>query len=78
MKKIHRTRQNGEILKSYDFSKGMRGKYLKHYKSGTNLVVLAPDIAKLFPTNESVNEGLRILAELARWKFHLHHRSPQL
>ena len=37
------------------------GKYVDKYRQGTNLVLLDPDIAKAFPTDESVNEALRLL-----------------
>jgi hypothetical protein len=45
----------------YDFSKGVRGKYAKQYAEGTNVILLDPDVAKAFPTSESVNEALRSL-----------------
>jgi hypothetical protein len=38
---------------------GVRGKYAKQYAEGTNVVLLDPDIAKAFPTSESVNKALR-------------------
>jgi len=44
-----------------DLGKGVRGKYYKQYMSGTNLVLLSPDVAKAFPTAESVNAALRAL-----------------
>lgn len=47
----------------YDFSKGVRGKYAKQFAEGANVVVLDPEIAKLFPTSESVNKALRKLIE---------------
>jgi len=50
-----------EMRAEYDFSKGIRGKYAKQYAEGTNVVVLEPDIAREFPTAESVNEALRSL-----------------
>jgi hypothetical protein len=50
----------------YDFSKGVRGKYAKRYAQGTNVVLLAPDVAKVFPTAEAVNESLRALAGILR------------
>ncbi|MFQ5753545.1 MAG: hypothetical protein ACE5HI_16265 [bacterium] len=43
----------------YDFSKGIRGKYAKQYAEGTNVILLDPDVAKVFPTSESVNKALR-------------------
>ena len=47
----------------YDFSKGIRGKYAKQIAEGTNVVVLDPEVAKMFPTSESVNKALRKLIE---------------
>ena len=47
-----------------DLKNGVRGKYLAAYRSGTNLVLLAPDVAKAFPTEQAVNEGLRRLMQL--------------
>ena len=48
----------------YDFSKGIRGKYTDRLTSGgEKIVVLAPDVAKVFPTSEAVNEALRGLAK---------------
>lgn len=39
---------------------------LETYRKGTNLVLLSPDVAKAFPTEEAVNEALRSLIELAQ------------
>lgn len=47
----------------YDFSKGVRGKYAKRFKEGTNVVLLEPEVAKAFPTSEAVNKALRQLME---------------
>jgi hypothetical protein len=52
-----------ELRPEYDFSKGVRGKYAKRYAEGTNIVRLDPDVAKAFPTAQSVNEALRGLME---------------
>jgi hypothetical protein len=38
-----------EMLEEYDFSEGARGKYAKRYAEGTNLVMLAPDVARALP-----------------------------
>ena len=48
-----------------DLGSGVRGKYLESYQSGTNLVLLHPDIAKAFPTDEAVNEALRSFMDAA-------------
>jgi hypothetical protein len=45
----------------YDFSRGQRGKYAKRYAEGTNVVLLAPDVAKVFRTSKKVNASLRKL-----------------
>jgi alpha-beta hydrolase superfamily lysophospholipase len=48
----------------YDFSKGVRGKHASRYASGSNVVVLEPDVASQFPTAADVNETLRAVAKL--------------
>jgi hypothetical protein len=53
------------MLDEYDFSKGVRGKYVKRFAEGSNVVVLSPDIAKVFPDSKSVNEALRTLVKIA-------------
>jgi hypothetical protein len=57
-----------ELRPGYEFAEmqaGVRGKYVQRYRSGTNLVLLDPDIAKAFPTDASVNEALRLLLQIA-------------
>jgi len=46
----------------YDFSHGVRGKYFRRYHRGANVVVLEPDVAKVFPNAGAVNDSLRALA----------------
>ena len=48
-----------EMRPEYDFSKGVRGKYAARFAEGTNLVLLAPDVAAEFPTASAVNKALR-------------------
>lgn len=55
-----------EMPAEYDFSKGTRGKYAKHFKAGTNIIVLEPDVAKVFPDSAAVNEMLRAVAKVAQ------------
>ncbi len=50
----------------YDFSGGVRGKYAKRLAKGTNIVLLEPDVARIFKDSASVNEALRALAKVAR------------
>jgi hypothetical protein len=58
--------RDDEMLKEYDFSNGVRGKYAERYAEGTNIVVLAPDVASVFHDSESVNRALRLLIEAAQ------------
>lgn len=43
-----------ELIKS-----GVRGKYAKSYREGTNVVLIDADLHKLFPDSEAVNRALR-------------------
>ena len=52
------------MRKEYDFSKGVKGKYAAKYKAGTNIVMLDPDVAKVFKTPRSVNQALRSLTQI--------------
>ena len=52
-----------EMLDEYDFSNAVVGKYAKQYAEGTNVVVLEPDVAKVFPDSAAVNQALRQLIE---------------
>jgi hypothetical protein len=54
------------MRKEYDFSKGIRGKYARKYKTGTNIVLLDPDVATVFRTPTSVNKALRSLAQIIK------------
>ena len=38
---------------------GVRGKYTKSYREGTNIVLIDPDLHELFPDSDSVNRALR-------------------
>jgi hypothetical protein len=49
----------------YDFSGGERGKYAARYKAGSRVIVLDPDVARLFPDSASVNRALRAYAKSA-------------
>ena len=60
-----KSKRRVEMLPEYDFSKGIRGKYAKRYATGSNVVVLSPDVAKKFPDSDSVNKALRTLVRLA-------------
>ncbi len=38
---------------------GIRGKYTKRFREGTNIVLIDPDLHKLFLDSEAVNRALR-------------------
>ena len=46
--------------------KGVRGKYLKHFSQGSNVVVLQPEILKAFPTSDAVNKALASMLAFAQ------------
>jgi hypothetical protein len=50
-----------ELIKS-----GVRGKYTKSYREGTNIVLVDPDLHRLFPDSEAVNRALREYASTKR------------
>jgi hypothetical protein len=66
MKKTPKSKHDSDMLDEYDFSKGVRGKYAKAFAEGTNIVMLAPDVAAAFPDSKSVNDALRALVQIAR------------
>lgn len=53
-------------LKRDELGKGTRGKYLKHFLQGSNVVVLQPEIQKAFPTSEAVNKALASMLAFAQ------------
>ena len=63
---MKRMRKDPDMLEEYDFSKGVQGKYARKYAEGTNVVVIEPDVARVFPDHDSVNEALRSLAEIIK------------
>lgn len=50
-----------ELLKG-----GVRGKYADRLRRDVNLVLLDPDVARAFPTDQAVNEALRLAMQLSR------------
>jgi hypothetical protein len=69
MKKESVKTVDDELRQEYDLSRlrgGVRAKYYKRAAAGTNLVLIEPDLANLFPHSQSVNRALRLLADTAR------------
>lgn len=66
MKKTN-TKSENEMRAEYDFASmkgGVRGKYHKPYRAGTNLVLLDPKLAAVFPTDAAVNNALRAVVNM--------------
>ncbi len=65
-KKIVKDELRQEYKRS-DFPGGLvRGKYSKRMKEESNIIVLKPEVAKVFPNEEAVNDALISLIDLAR------------
>lgn len=68
MKKVPTDKQADELRPEYDLAKlkgGVRGKYYERARVGTNLVLIEPELASVFPDTDSVNRALRLLVDTA-------------
>ena len=64
MKKNAKIRRTSDGMRThYDFSTGVRGKYAARFRTGTNLILLEPDVARAFPDSRAVNRALRSLLD---------------
>jgi hypothetical protein len=70
MKKKIKTEMEDDLRPQYDLQqllkRGVRGRYLKDYRAGTNLVLLDPDVAQAFSNEQAVNETLRLVIQLTK------------
>jgi hypothetical protein len=76
---MKRTKNSGELRSEYkrsDFGALVRGKYAERLRESSNVIVLDPEIADLFPNAASVNTALRALAEIARRSGSTPRKSP--
>lgn len=58
-----------ELEEEYDLSQlpvMPRGRYAPEKRLARNLVVLEPDLAQAFPSDEAVNKALRLILEATR------------
>jgi hypothetical protein len=62
---MKRSRIENDLEPEYDFRGGVRGKHAERYAQGSNIILLAPDVARCFPDSDSVNEALRVLINAA-------------
>lgn len=63
MKKVKQMRAE---YRREELGSGMRGKHFAEFTKGSNLVILKPELAKIFPTNDAVNAALDSLVGVAR------------
>ncbi len=69
MKKNGKYELDDDLRPEYDFSKLKkvgRGIYAKRFREKTNIVLLEPDVAKVFSNAEEVNNALRVLIKVAK------------
>jgi hypothetical protein len=69
MKMASASSMGDDLRAEYDestFANAVRGKYAEAYKSGANIVRLAPDVAADFPNEQAVNDALRFVQKVAR------------
>jgi hypothetical protein len=68
--KTRKHKTNDDLRPEYDLTQllkgGVRGKYAKRYHAGTNLVLLDPDVRKVFRNERAVNRALRLVIELRK------------
>ncbi len=63
------SKSKDDLRPEYDFASmkgGVRGKYVKQYRAGTNLVLLDPDLAAAFPTDMAVNRALHAVLTISQ------------
>jgi hypothetical protein len=68
MKKASAKKRDDDLRPEYDLSQlkgGVQGKYYRAATAGTNLVLIEPELADVFPDAESVNRALRLLVDTA-------------
>ena len=54
------------VYKRSDFGKIVRGKYAERIRAESNVIVLDPKVAKMFPNDEAVNTALRRIMKVAQ------------
>ena len=64
MKKGRKKTTGKTTPREYDFKGGLRGKYAGRFAKGSNVVVLSPDVARVFPDSTSANRALRAFVDM--------------
>ena len=70
MKQNESEPMNDELRPEYDLKALLKNakpnRFAERYAAGTNLVLLAPDVAEAFKDSDAVNEALRLVMKLSR------------
>ena len=70
MKRKSKDEKADEVRPQYGLAEllkhDVQGKYAKRYSEGTNLVLLDPNLARAFPSDEAVNEALCLVIQLTK------------
>lgn len=78
MKKVKSTSDELRVeYKRSDFGKLERGKYYERVKASSNIVVLDPEVAAIFPNSAAVNKALHSLVDVAQKASGLTRRSSR-
>ncbi|MBA3027545.1 MAG: hypothetical protein FP816_01855 [Desulfobacteraceae bacterium] len=66
MRKVNRGKDMREEYNKEDLGAGKRGKFYKKYNQSNNIVLLKPEEAKVFPTEDAVNDALLSLIKVSK------------
>ena len=69
MKKAGAAKQSDDLRPEYDLlalGPMARGKYYRQAASGSNLILIEPELSRVFPDSQSVNRALRLLVKTAK------------
>jgi hypothetical protein len=65
-----KNRESDDLRAQYDLGQllkgAVRGKYAKRFHTGTNLVLLDPEVRRVFRSERAVNDALRLVIELRK------------
>ena len=68
MKKTSPKSIDNDVRPEHDLTQlkgGIRGKYYQQASAGANLVLIEPELARVFPDTDSVNRALKLLVDTA-------------
>ena len=72
-----------DLRPAYDMQQllkgGIRGKYAKRYQAGTNVVLLDPDVAEAFASDEeAINSALRLVIQMTKIPLGKKHKTTRV